>query len=159
MMAVVVDSSGFDNYATILDQFLNVCARVCVSNFSLFSGVQPDFTLTNACDTCSEAFLWPEVHYGYIICIILSDLIASKTHPFCVEDLQDEYSINRDKSSFIQQCGGWRCSRFVRLMCWNRRGEHEWEMRMSNGSDDGSGSESEASYNSVEDEDACDLRD
>jgi len=52
-----VDSSGFDNNATILDEFLNVCARICISNFSLFSGVKPDFTLANACDTGSEAFL------------------------------------------------------------------------------------------------------
>ena len=52
-----VDSSGFDNNATILDKFLNVRARVCISNFSLFSGVEPDFTLADACDACSEAFL------------------------------------------------------------------------------------------------------
>ena len=52
-----VDSSGFDNNATILDEFLDVCARVCISDFSLLSGVEPDFTFADFCNACSEAFL------------------------------------------------------------------------------------------------------
>jgi len=51
--------SGFDDDSAILDQLLDVGARVGVADFSLLGGVEPDFTFANPGDACSEALLGP----------------------------------------------------------------------------------------------------
>lgn len=52
-----VDSSGFNDNSTILYKFLDMGAGIGIPNFGLLSGVEPDFTLADACDACSQAFL------------------------------------------------------------------------------------------------------
>lgn len=50
-----------NDHTSILDKFLNVGAGVCVADFSLLCGVEPDFAFADACDTRGEALLRPEV--------------------------------------------------------------------------------------------------
>ena len=52
-----VNGGGLDDDAAILDELLHVGAGVGVPNLSLLSGVQPDFTLADACDRCGEPLL------------------------------------------------------------------------------------------------------
>jgi len=56
-----VHSGGFDDHTAILDKFLDVCARVGVADFSLLSGIEPDFAFANAGDAGGEAFLRTEI--------------------------------------------------------------------------------------------------
>jgi len=52
-----VDDSGLDDNPTVLDELLDVRARVGVTDLRLFGGVEPDFTLANASDGRGEPFL------------------------------------------------------------------------------------------------------
>lgn len=54
-----VHRCGFDNHTTILDEFLDVRAGVGIADFSLLSGVKPDFAFANAGDARGEALLRP----------------------------------------------------------------------------------------------------
>lgn len=58
-----VDGGGLDDDAAILDELLNVSARVGVANLRLLGGVEPDFALTDAGDGRGEALLRPEVDH------------------------------------------------------------------------------------------------
>ena len=52
-----VDSGGFDDDTTVLDESLDVSTRVGVSNFCLLGRIKPNFALSDACDARGEAFL------------------------------------------------------------------------------------------------------
>ena len=52
-----VDNSGFNDNSAVLDEFLHVCSRVGVADFSLLSRVKPDFSLAGARDSGGEALL------------------------------------------------------------------------------------------------------
>ena len=52
-----VHSGRFDDNTTILDQLLDVSARIGVADFSLFGGIEPDFSFADACDASGEALL------------------------------------------------------------------------------------------------------
>ena len=56
-----VNDGGFDDHSSILDEFLYVCAGVGVPDFGLLSWVEPDFTLSDACDSCGEPLLRTEI--------------------------------------------------------------------------------------------------
>lgn len=56
-----VDGGGLDDHAAVLDELLDVCARVGVANFGLLSGVEPDFALTDARDGGGEPLLRTEI--------------------------------------------------------------------------------------------------
>lgn len=59
-----VDSGGLDDDASILDELLNVRARVGVANLRLLSGVEPDFALADAGDGRGEPLLRTEIDHG-----------------------------------------------------------------------------------------------
>lgn len=52
-----VDSGGFDNDTAILDKSLDMCTRISIADFFLLGRVKPNFTLSDTCDACGEAFL------------------------------------------------------------------------------------------------------
>lgn len=52
-----VDGSGFDDDTAIFDQFLYMCAGVGIANLGLLSGVEPDFSFSDACDAGGKALL------------------------------------------------------------------------------------------------------
>jgi hypothetical protein len=56
-----VDGGGFDNDTAILNKFLDMSTGVGISDLGLFSGVEPDFSLADACDAGGKAFLRPEI--------------------------------------------------------------------------------------------------
>lgn len=58
-----VDSGGFDDHSTILDELLDVCTGVGVADLSLFSGIEPDFAFADAGDAGGQAFLGTEINY------------------------------------------------------------------------------------------------
>jgi hypothetical protein len=58
-----VDSCGLDNDPAIFDKFLDVCAGVGVPDFGLFGGVEPDFALADARDSCGEPLLRTEIDW------------------------------------------------------------------------------------------------
>ena len=53
-----------DDYSPILDELLDVGARVGVANLRLLSGVEPDFALTDAGDGRGEPLLRTEIDHG-----------------------------------------------------------------------------------------------
>lgn len=59
-----MDGGGLDNYAAVLDEFLDVRAGVGVPNLGLLIWVEPDFALANAGDRGGEALLGAKVHHG-----------------------------------------------------------------------------------------------
>jgi len=52
-----VDGGGFDDDTAVLDELLDVCAGVGVSNLGLLSGVEPDFAFADAGDARGETLL------------------------------------------------------------------------------------------------------
>jgi hypothetical protein len=56
-----VDGGGLDDDTAILNEFLDVGAGVGVADFSLFSGVEPNFSFADACDAGGKALLRPEI--------------------------------------------------------------------------------------------------
>ena len=58
-----VDSGRLDDNSAILDELLDVSARVGVANLSLLGGIEPDFTLADARDGCGEPLLRTEVDH------------------------------------------------------------------------------------------------
>ena len=58
-----MDSGGFDNDSAIFDKFLDVRAGVGIPDFGLFGGVEPDFALADACDSCGEPLLRTEIDW------------------------------------------------------------------------------------------------
>lgn len=52
-----VDGGGLDNDAAVLDELLDMSARVRVANLRLLSGIEPDFSFANAGDAGGEALL------------------------------------------------------------------------------------------------------
>ena len=52
-----VDDGGLDNDSAILDELLDMGTGVCVSNFCLFIGVEPDLALADAGDGGGEPLL------------------------------------------------------------------------------------------------------
>jgi hypothetical protein len=52
-----MDCGWFDDDTAVLDEFLNVRARVGVPNFSLLAWVEPDFAFSNASNAGGKAFL------------------------------------------------------------------------------------------------------
>ena len=59
-----MDGGGLDDDTAVLDEFLDVRARVGVADLSLLVGVEPDFSLADASDGCGKALLRPEVDHG-----------------------------------------------------------------------------------------------
>ena len=59
-----VDDRRLDDNASILDELLDVRARVGVANLRLLSGVEPDFALTDAGDGRGEPLLRTEIDHG-----------------------------------------------------------------------------------------------
>jgi hypothetical protein len=66
-----VHSRRLDDDSPIFDKFLDVRTGVGVPDFGLFGGVEPDFTLADACDSCGEPLLRTEVDLG------IFDLVGS----------------------------------------------------------------------------------
>ena len=58
-----VDGGGFDDDAAVLDELLDVRARVGVADFGLLVGVEPDFALADARDGCGEPLLGAKVDH------------------------------------------------------------------------------------------------
>ena len=52
-----VHGGGLDDDAPVLDQLLDVDARVGIADLGLLSGVEPDYALADACDARGEALL------------------------------------------------------------------------------------------------------
>lgn len=59
-----VNGGGLDDDTAVLDELLDVGARVGVSDLSLLIGVEPDFSLADARNGCGKALLRPEVDHG-----------------------------------------------------------------------------------------------
>ena len=59
-----VDGGGLDDHAAVLDELLDVCARVGIPDFGLLSGVEPDFALTDARDGGGEPLLRTKIDCG-----------------------------------------------------------------------------------------------
>jgi hypothetical protein len=59
-----VYGGGLNNDAAVLDELLNVNARVGAADFRLLVRVQPDFALADAGDGRREPLLRAEVHHG-----------------------------------------------------------------------------------------------
>jgi hypothetical protein len=68
-----VDGGGFDDHTAVLDELLDVCARVGVADLSLLSGIEPDFAFANAGDAGGETLLRTEVDWG-IVSITMKDM-------------------------------------------------------------------------------------
>lgn len=58
-----VDDGGLDNDSSILDELLNMRTRVCVADFCLFVGVEPDLALADVGDGGGEPLLGTEVDH------------------------------------------------------------------------------------------------
>jgi len=58
-----VNDGGLDNDSPILDELLDMRARVCVANFCLFVGVEPDLALADVGDGGGEPLLGTEVDH------------------------------------------------------------------------------------------------
>ena len=58
-----VDGGGLDDDMVVLDELLNVPARVGIANLGLFIGVEPDFTLADASDGGGEPLLGSKVDH------------------------------------------------------------------------------------------------
>ena len=58
-----VDDGRLDNDSPILDEFLDMRTRVCVSDFWLFAGIEPDLTLADRGDRGGEPLLRTEVDH------------------------------------------------------------------------------------------------
>ena len=58
-----VDAGGLADDELILEELLDVCARVGVADLRLLSGVEPDLALADASDGRGEALLGAEVDY------------------------------------------------------------------------------------------------
>lgn len=58
-----MDDGGLDNDSPILDELLDMGTRVCVANFWLFVGVEPDLTLADLFDGGGEPLLRTEVDH------------------------------------------------------------------------------------------------
>jgi hypothetical protein len=58
-----VDGSGLDDNATVLDEFLDMCARVGIANLRLLGGVEPDLALADAGDGRGKPLLRAQVHH------------------------------------------------------------------------------------------------
>lgn len=56
---------GFDDDPSVLDQFLDVCAGVGITDFCLLSGVQPDLAFAYAGDGCGEPLLRFQGNHGW----------------------------------------------------------------------------------------------
>ena len=59
-----MNDGGLDNDSSILDELLDVGTRVCVANFWLFIGVEPDLALADVGDGGGEPLLRTEVDHG-----------------------------------------------------------------------------------------------
>jgi len=59
-----MDDGGLDNDIPILDELLDMRTRVCVTDFCLFVGVEPDLALTDVGDGGGEPLLRTEVDHG-----------------------------------------------------------------------------------------------
>ena len=59
-----MNDCGLDNYSPILDELLDMRTRVCVANFCLFIGVEPDLTLADGGDGGSKSLLRTEVDHN-----------------------------------------------------------------------------------------------
>ena len=58
-----MDNGGLDNYSPILDELLNMRTGVCVANFRLLIGVEPDLTLADVGDRGGEPLLRTEIDH------------------------------------------------------------------------------------------------
>lgn len=64
-----VHGCRLDDDAPVLDEFLNMRARVGVSDFSLLGGIKPDLALADASDGGGESFLGAQVdHFVLVFC-------------------------------------------------------------------------------------------
>ena len=52
-----MDDGGLDNDSSILDELLDMGTRVCVADFCLFVGVEPDLALADIGDGGGEPLL------------------------------------------------------------------------------------------------------
>ena len=52
-----MNGGWLDDHPAVFDKFLDVCAGVGIADFGLFGGVEPDFALADACDSCGEPLL------------------------------------------------------------------------------------------------------
>jgi len=59
-----VDDGGLDNNSPIFDELLDMRTRICVSDFWLFVGVEPDLALADGGDGGGEPLLRTEVYHG-----------------------------------------------------------------------------------------------
>jgi len=57
-------NGGFYNNSSIFDEFSDVGAGVCVSNFVLLSGVKPDLALADASDGRCESLLRAKIDHS-----------------------------------------------------------------------------------------------
>ena len=58
-----MDDGGLDNDPSILDELLDMRTRICVANFWLFVGVEPDLTLADGGDGGGKPLLRTEVDH------------------------------------------------------------------------------------------------
>ena len=58
-----VDDGGLDNDSSILDELLDMRTRICVADFWLFVGVEPDLALADVGDGGGEPLLRTEVDH------------------------------------------------------------------------------------------------